>query len=164
MKKNTKPLFYALALMLCTACASFDPDVTEFSGLLTGMYCFIFVGLSTPRLIAFIKIFSEGEENNEEDDMVLLKSGAARREDLKSYETANNTLIGAVCIPVIVWFLVLFGMNGGIANIVGFILGLIVSLFIGRKIFLYSDQLRPITVIVRIIMLIVGLIFFFTGE
>ena len=158
MKRILNSLIYYSVLVLCTGCASFDSDVTELSGSLTGLFFIIIAILSTPRIMAFINFVTNEAKNEEADDIDLLNEGVARREDLISYQVANCFLISAVCIPVIIWFFVMFGMNGGTANVIGFFAGCIASFFIGKNIFLFSNQLRPIAVIVRIVLLVLGVI------
>lgn len=160
MKKNT--IFAIATIAICTGCASFSPEQTEFSSLLTGFFFFVIFMISTPRVFSIISIITGNEDlKSAEEDMIHLDAGAARREDLDSFQMANAALISGVCIPAIIWFLILLGINGGNANIIGGIVGLIVSVFLGNRIFLFSKELRPYANILKTIMLIVAIYFLF---
>lgn len=164
-----KKIHYAIAFLLLpllSGCANFgEAGDTQFSGIATGAFLLQIFLLASPKVMQIINTIVGKEEWEELDgELFRLQEGLASREDLSSYRTANGALFSAVLIPTISWLLILFGMGGGNANIIGFILGIIAAVYASKKVFLFSDSLKSYTTIARILILAFAIFCFFLNS
>lgn len=155
-----------LSLTGCAYQESIDAPV-EVNYFMSGFLLLTALLVSTPKLRHILSfIFSnKGERMKDslEEDMILKKIGADRSQ-LSSYQIANSMLISVILVPIFQWLLVLCHVNAILAGLISFVVGFFLSTIIGKSVFLYSGKLRPVSIIMRLVMLISAVIFFIVGP
>ena len=156
-------------LFLLTGCAyqeSVDAPV-EINYFMSGFLLLTALLASTPKLMHILFFFfsNKGERMKDslEEDMILKKIGADRSQ-LSSYQIANSILISVILVPIFQWLLVLCHVNAILAGLISFVVGFFLSTIIGKSVFLYSGKLRPVSIIMRLAMLLIAVVFFIVGP